>query len=451
MERWTKWDEGLSHGLIVNGIFVWLLATSKAWDANERSTAHKIFALFALVLLSVAWFVFQLISINILEQLSLLVLLFTLYASCYGFNTAFSHRLLLLLPIFSIPIWDGMTDILVNLSSYVVGHLIKMIDLPAIIQGNSIFIPAGHIIIADGCSGIRYFQISLALAFIIALMNSYTEKRLIAILLIAATIGLITNWIRIFAIVIAGYLTEMKSSLMHDHEYFGWALFAVIILPGIYFAPTAKPVTQNGNATKAPGLPIIAWSLIALAAGPALSLVVTLEPKETTLSTLLNPSLTVSSTADMPVPLTLPPGAFTETGALNTPEGAVYAQADRYQRKQAKDKLVPYFARLYNNKEWVATPEPPSAGDKNITLTRFNSKAGGHTVLQAQWYQVGNFTTNSIPKAKLLQIPTLLSGADGFAIFTLQSPCEESNCSQAKTRLARHLGTAFRRGGVQSR
>lgn len=46
----------------------------------------------------------------------------------------------------------------------------------------------------------------------------------------------------------------------------------------------------------------------------------------------------------------------------------------------------------------------------------------------AQWYQVGDYRTNSYRNAKLLQIPALLKGATRFALFTLQAPCESRSC-----------------------
>lgn len=447
LQRWTKWDESLSHGLIVNAVFVYLLVGSLPWDTRQRSLPQKILALAFLGLSSLAWLTFQLISINLLEQLTLLALLFGLFAGCYGFRTAFSHRMLLLLPVFSLPVWDGMTDQLVNLSSIMVGVMIRVLDMPAIIEGNSIIIPAGHIIIADGCSGIRYFQIALALAFIIGVLNDYGEKRLFITLLIAGLIGLAANWIRIFIIVIVGYETEMQSSLMHDHEYFGWALFAAIMLPAIYFAPASK-ISNTGSkeAKPAPEFPMIALSLLALATGPALSQFVSLDPKPLSSATPLAATLLPVMASDMPVVLVIPEGAQSVNGLLETPEGKLFAEVDRYQRQSAKDKLVPYIVRLFSNKQWVANELHPADAPAHLALTRFSHKSGNIAVLQAQWFQVGNFTTDSASKAKLLQIPTLLSGNDGFAIFTVQTPCEDLGCDAASTHLLKNLGRVFANG-----
>lgn len=441
MARWTQWDENLSHGLIVNAVFIYLLVQSPTWHAITRTKLQKGAALILLSLLSIAWFLFHLISITLLEQLSVAGLLIALYIACYGLKTTFQHRLLLLLPLFSLPIWDGLTDTLVNLSSIMVGSMIRLIEMPAMIEGNSITIPSGTILIADGCSGIRYFQISLALAFIISLLNNYKEGRLLLSLAIAAMIGLAANWIRIFIIVVVGYETEMQSSLMHDHEYFGWALFAVIMLPALYFAPVNKVSSTPISEPESSERPLITYPLMALAIGPLLSLFVSLEPARQTFAPPFTAPTSPSAPTEMPVAVTAPVGGTTQNAMTSVAGGKIYAQVDRYERKSAKDKLVPYIARLFSNKRWLAEEVP--TGKARVKMMRFTHKHDERVALQAQWFQVGTFTTESVLKAKLLQIPTLIGGNDGFTIYTVQTWCEESSCKQAQTRLLENMNTVL--------
>src|SRR5690625_5771533 len=91
--------------------------------------------------------------------------------SLFGVRTIFGHRMLLLLPIFVIPVWGSLNGVLLNISSTVVGELVRVIGMPARIEGNSIFIPYGHIIIAEGWSGGRCFVMSLLVGFLLAYVN----------------------------------------------------------------------------------------------------------------------------------------------------------------------------------------------------------------------------------------------------------------------------------------
>lgn len=427
-ERWIKWDEGLSHGLIVIGLFLLLQLKSGAWEASRDNKALHYSTLLLLAGLSAFWFLFHVVNLYIFEQLILLPILFVVLASMFGWRTSLKHSQLLMILIFSIPVWDQLNDPLVNLSSYIVGNMVRIIDMPAVIDGNSIFIPSGHIVIADGCSGLRYFVIALTLGYIISYLNHYSALKTISVLAIAAFIGLLANWLRIFILVIIGYQTEMQSSLMSDHEYFGWFLFALISFPAIYFAPIVKVIAQQASTTELTQIRLLAPILL-LATGPLLSLLIDLKPVATTLKDTLSHELQPITARQMPITIDSPSGAKTEN-ALTAQK--VYLQIDQYQRATEADKLVPYIARLYDNQRWTAqSATSDHLKDINASLTIFRNKTTQKNVAQLQWFAMMGVTTDSIAIAKLLQIPALIAGKNHFMIATLQAECDITNCDNA--------------------
>src|SRR4051812_36268567 len=64
--RWVKWDEGLSHGLLVNAIFVYFLHKSLPWQSFRDRKLLTIFCYLGLGFTSAAWFIFRLSNIYIL-------------------------------------------------------------------------------------------------------------------------------------------------------------------------------------------------------------------------------------------------------------------------------------------------------------------------------------------------------------------------------------------------
>jgi exosortase len=445
--RWVKWDEGLSHGLLVNAVFIYLVFKSLPWEqtANKKWVAVLLYS--GLAFASLAWFIFRLANIYILEQLVILCLLAGLFACSYGLKTAFAHRILLLLPIFTIPVWEQLNDILVNLSGFVVGNLVQMINMPAVIEGNSIFIPYGHIVIADGCSGLRYFEIALALAFIIGLLNNYTEKRLAPTLLIAAFLGLAANWIRIFILVIIGNETKMQSSLMSNHEYFGWALFGLMCLPAIYFAPIVAAPARLPVLSSS-GKPRIILALCLVALGPLLNLFFSAtpitSPVEKTLTTGWLPA------AKMPVTIVAPENGFTEIALVNTQHPVqVFVQVNQYQRLFKEDKLVPHIVRLFESEIWIPHTHKITLNGHKAAVTRFKQKASELEVVQLQWFEVGQYKTDSLKIAKLLQIPALVRGQNTFKIVTLQSSCDNSICNQASAAILDAASVVFTQTSTQ--
>lgn len=430
--RWVQWDEGLSHGLMIIGLFLFFLFKDAPWVATSQPRWMTALLLAGLALVSIFWFLAHVSNIFILEQLALIPALMLLVAAGFGWRTAYEQKMLLAMPIFAIPIWDVLNSPLVNLSSLVVGKLVQLLGITAVIDGNSIFIPFGHILIADGCSGIRYFVIALALAYIISYLNHYRFHKLLITLMVAATLGLVANWVRIFLLVVIGYETEMKSSLMNDHEYFGWFIFAIIGFPAIYFAPVVKTIVQPRahHGQHQPGVWLMAVFLLAL--GPLLNLIFNPAPQTNALIDYLDKNLTPIADTGMPLQITSPLPARRD----NAFDGQVYYQIDQYQRLQTRDKLVPYIKRLYNHEQWsVINQQFVELPGISAQLAQFRHKNKGKTVIQLQWLSLAGTTTHSLALAKLLQIPAQLRGQNHFMIISLQANCIDDNCAQSQEHL----------------
>jgi exosortase len=427
--RWVKWDEGLSHGLLVIGVFLVLLTKSLPWSAHKQSKLIFVALLLATAACSMAWFLFYILRISILEQLILLPLLALTCAAIFGIRTAVQHRLLLLMPIFAIPIWDQLTNLLVNLSASIVGEMVRLIKMPAIIDGNSIYIPYGHILIADGCSGLRYLVIALAIGYIIGYLNRYSEKKMLAVLAVAGLLGLIANWIRIFVLILVGYQTQMQSSLMSDHEYFGWAVFGLLMLPAIYFAPVVRAQSPL-SVDQSPVKPAYILPFFVLAIGPLCALLLNPQPKVSPSTDFLPTTLTPSTALRMPVAVSSPPNSYRENAYTLMSDTQVFVQVDQYQRQSQDEKLVPYIVHLFDSDLWSSETMATNTPGKLIIL---REKNGLRRVVQLQWYVTGGHKTDSVSTAKLMQIPALLQGNNHFMIVTLQSDCAPTSCDTALT------------------
>ncbi len=421
--RWIKWDESLSHGLIIIGLFFYFLFSSSPLEIRKDPLLLRCFSLLALGLSSAIWYLSNLINLYIIEQLSLLAIVICLLVAVFGIQVLQQHFKLLLLPIFAIPVWDQLTDPLVNLSGMIVGEMVRLIKLPAVIDSNSIFIPYGEIVIADGCSGLRYLTISLAIAYIISYLNGYSLKKLFVSLIIATLIGLAANWLRIFILVIVGYESEMQSSLMNDHEYFGWALFALILFPAIYFAPVVKrPLKEKVNLQSKP---VFLAALAILSFAPILNHLWSSAPVTSPMGNKIPHSYNPILGNRMPIKVKVLATDKTENAVTSH---QVYVQINQFQRKTRDDKLVPYIPRLYDHVTWSRIKQLKIKDDENIDIQIFRNKHNGIIVAQAQWFDVAGMITSNYTTAKLLQIPAVISGKNNFAIVTLQSVCKTSDC-----------------------
>lgn len=127
--------------------------------------------------------------------------------------------------VFMMPIWGGLVPILQGISTAVVSVLMSLTSIPIYVEGNVISIPNGVFEIAGGCSGLRYFLVSSAISSLYIYLYLKRAKSA-AIFAFTALFGaLVVNWIRILALILIGYFTNMESSLMQDHNNFGWFLY----------------------------------------------------------------------------------------------------------------------------------------------------------------------------------------------------------------------------------
>lgn len=427
--QWTQWDESLSHAYpLLLWFLVLLYKVGPLCHARQNLWIDLLLAI-GLVVVSICWFLFNTIQIKILEQLILLPILFLALAFAFGVKTLWQLRFLLLMPVFALPIWDYLNNALVELASAVVGEMVRMIRIPALIDGSSIFIPSGHIMIADGCSGLRYLIISLALGYTISYLNGYREKGLILSLLIAGALGLLANWIRIFVLILVGYYTEMQSSLMEDHETFGWIVFALICFPAIYFAPVIKRVQATTSvAGESLGFKRVLLLTLLLMPGFLMGKLVAATNDTTAPTYSLGDIGFVSHTSSLPLPPSLPAARLTRK--FIAPNN-IYLQINQYIPQTPRDRLVPYIARQYDSQFWLQeSVKVIVVGGKKVRVEQLRQKSGLKRVIQAQWFDVGGYTTATVAQAKLLQIPAVLSGKQYFSVFTLQAECMQLDCDK---------------------
>lgn len=438
-DKWTKWTESLSHGLLLIGIFLYFVCKDLPFQTKAGRGRKVWLTSCGLLCTSLLWALFASINLSLLAELCLVGILFLTVANLYGFSTAWQKRFLLAMPIFTLTAWDHLNGGLVSLSASVVGYAVGLLNIPAVIDGSSIFIPFGHIVIADGCSGMRYLIIALAIGYLIGYLNDYSEKYLIPTLAIAALLALATNWLRIFILILVGYKTEMQSSLMHQHDTFGWILFALVCMPALYLAPVRERSTRINVSNLQPSIRQIAVTFLLLSTGP---IIYWLQPTPTrsadnVLLNLPTRHQTLNSIAgykELAVTLSaeeFPPG-IQQIVAV----GDAVISINNRQRLNRGQKLVPYLGELDPQEQWSQQGSSiaglPVAGSAAIVRNKIDNLQ----IAQIRWFQVGNYHTADSTSAKLLQLPALITGNNTFRTITLRQFCQERNCTLAFTALA---------------
>lgn len=380
----------------------------------------------AVLATTLTWALFELVNIDTLANLMLPVAMWAIAWALLGFTGARRMIPYLLLLSLSLPFWSDLTGPLVSIASVAVGNFVSLLGMTALIEGSSITLPYGRLIIADGCSGIRYFAISILLAATVSILNDYRWRGWILAIGLAMALGVLSNWIRITGLVIIGYQSEMQSSLMQDHELYGWVIYALICLPALYLAPVnhrSSNLSQTRFTVNPTGFVAIA---LAFLAGPLLVLLYqgSIEAKPGWAVT----STEAQSSNGRGAPLAL---AIPDTMATRHywfPEDDVWLNLAQFQRQSSKQKLVPYIPNTIDTDDWQHQREISEVDGTTINIYR--NVITQRRVAQAQWYKVGPFDTRDYRMAKLLQIPSTFLNDNRFALITMQRVCQTMSCER---------------------
>lgn len=436
---WIIMDQDMSHGLLIIAAFLILLFQQVPLEVQQNNIRSQIILSALILFLSLFWWVFRSLDIDILEQLMLPVLLALLLASVQGWKVSLQVIPTIGLLYFAIPIWSFASGAMVELSSFIVGGAVGMLSMPAFIEGNSITLPYGVVVIADGCSGSRYFVIALSLGYISVLYNRYSYRQAMIVIAIAGFVGLFTNWLRIFLLIVIGHLSEMQSPLMRDHEFFGWVLFGVLLIPLMYFSPRPNNIKQKITQGASPRLSILLLSLTLLAFGPMVfqftkSEFGVVESIELNIDSTWQE--TSNATTEFPYKW---PNNFHSLRQYQS-DGLELIIVD-YGRSNTTLKMVPYFTRLYDHQDWQRVTAKTITGqnNENYFIATYKKKGRNEFWVHGYWFDTADFKSTTYTQAKLYQIPALVTRKNRFSIISILEQCSTSRCDEQKARVTTTL------------
>jgi exosortase A len=273
--------ETYTSGFLIAAISLWLM-----WRARRDfvyvappQAAWRWLALAFLAGTALVW-QFALRAGIQLGYLTLLpVLLWTCVLLVCGVRAARAAAFPLGYLIFALPVWDHAISLLQWLTIQVVRLTLRATGVPSYFSGDLVQIPAGVFEIQGGCSGLNYLIVGLAIGTLLGELRHDDMRARLRWLLVMGALSIVSNWVRVYTIILAGHLSHMQSYLVRvSHYSYGWVIFMVALL--LFFAYVryrAKPPRAHlGKPAAAPPDPVLSqmragWltGVLAAAAFPA--------------------------------------------------------------------------------------------------------------------------------------------------------------------------------------
>jgi exosortase len=249
--RWTDTvNRAYTHGALVVALCCFLIWHQR--DALARVALRPSWVACVLGLVfGLAWLILLRAGVQIGHQALLPLIAFCAIWAAFGAPAMRCLWLPVLYAYFTVPVWDLFNPLLQWLSAFAVRGLLSLIGLPVYFDGLHFQIPAGVFEIAGGCSGLHFFIVGAAIAVFYGELHRDRLATRVKLVALALVMAMLTNWLRIAIIIVAGHLTDMQHYLVSGEHYtFGWAMFAVAM--AIYFLIVRRWTAEAAIAAPGP-------------------------------------------------------------------------------------------------------------------------------------------------------------------------------------------------------
>ena len=150
--------------------------------------------------------------------------------------------------------------------------LLQSAGIPVYVEGNLIEVPHGVYMVAPGCAGLNFLLATSALSLLYAnLVYAHLAKRVAAVLA-GIAVSVLSNAVRVFAIIWLAEFTERRIDIVDDHLLYGWGMYGVVIIAvmaaGFRYADEVSasppPDDQSRDAAPHPARLLLAFGAIVL-------------------------------------------------------------------------------------------------------------------------------------------------------------------------------------------
>lgn len=439
-DRWGSTVQGYSHGYLLAAISLWL-----AWRRREAFYEPQVRPQYGWLLLlagaSLSWAAAYTMQVRIGQQLMIPALLWLWVATVFGWSSARKLLFAVAVLYLAIPVWDVLVLPLREFTVWVTQHVLGALGIPAYIDGFRIYVPAGAFVVAGGCSGLNYLLVSMTLGLLYAHLYVHGWVRRGGVLLSAVAVALVSNWVRVIALVLIGYHTEMRSSLVDDHETFGWVVFGILLIPYLLLLRRFDSADSEAAPAEVAGadhrqLWQRLWPAAWLATGVVL------------IGPLLLLARDVLPEAEVPLVAALT-GAQRTTEPGWQPDYHGYDRAQHFQAgigsqqmelslytwlEQSQGREMIYYRnRIAPERELLTSPVTRSI--PGLTVNEAMVRSGREQRLVWWYYRTAGYPTADERISKLLQLLGLFNGRVSAELVVLSTRCTDQRCEHARARL----------------
>ncbi len=430
LDKWGKFDESLGHGYLIFAVVIFeLFRSSSNFTVSKVESKH--YLIFVILLLAIFHEVSAFWGVLIFQQFSFYLIWLVAIAYILGVNYLKRIYFPLMFFLFAVPFWEFSNAFFLDLTTQAVTLLLSFSDLPIFIHENFIETPYGMIVVAEGCSGIRYFEIGFALSVYAVQGERLPLRFKLFVIFTGIALSIITNWIRVIGLVYIGYWTEMTSNLMKDHETYGFILFFIVIsgvIIVINYLRSRYSLANTSNLEESPKVKIPFPTINVLTKSIAIGMAIIL------VNALFLKQLPINYHSKQPLiddgqlfPILNKAGSFNEEQRNINYQGEKCKFIIRtYNFETPGSNVLPYddilnagVAITTAKYSKVINYENKAIKVNQVSLRAINNNSRSNLYY---WYGYADFQTNNKYIAKLLEISYLFNSNDKMTLNLIWCP-----------------------------
>ncbi|MFT6734610.1 MAG: exosortase [Polaribacter sp.] len=240
-----------SHGLLLLGMSFYLIANKPNVVTNSNGNITFLIILLLLVFFDV---LASIVKIDVVSRFVLPCYLIAAIGAIFGAKNLLKVIIPLSLIFFTVPSWSIVSPIFQSIAAIAVANISDFIGIPTFIEGNYVSIPNGTFLIAEGCSGVRYILVAVAIALINCELSNYNIRHILTSVIAAFVLAIVANWVRIQVIVIYAHLYGMDHSVVADHNTLGWIIFAIFMAFFFFILPYIAKARRQAEPLPVPSI-----------------------------------------------------------------------------------------------------------------------------------------------------------------------------------------------------
>lgn len=460
---WAWENDGTyQYAFLIFPLSLWV-AFNLRQQVRANPPAPSVWGLLAVAGMVLIWYVGNVLDVNLLQHFAVVALFPALVLACWGWRALWVLVFpLAYLVVFAVPWGDGLVGPLQDITAHIAVHTLDLTGTPVLLNGREIVTPSAVWMVADACSGVKFFIACSALGCLYAyLMYQRWWKRVLFVAM-AAVVPVVANGLRVYFTILIGDTWGLHYATGTDHMIFGWQFFGTVLLllllVGWFFRdPLVVREYSRADGAKPLGVRGTVWAaaVVLLVLGPVLA------------AGLEGPApaerlhVTAPAVAGWSGPRAAGPGwRPTFNGAAGQVQAAYQAVAGGnvvelfhaiYTGKPRRGHtLITYGNNLYDPEQSKILGSPKRkvelAGGQDLAARELWLTGAAGSRLVWYWYCVDGHCTRSPMLAKALQAWEILRGqVPRSSVWALSAPIDHGDTDQARENLrafARALPTA---------